>query len=385
MKKMVENEGINFSKKLFGLFLILGVFVIFGMGVFMAYPSSGAGHNADEIDVQIGQTSRTLQQAITDGDFSVWAKSGNNIHYTSGNVGIGTTNPQARLHVGGSVFIPSGNSYWIGSSSDAGNRLRMHQTGSHSYIDYATGNLYLRSGTTNRVMVDSNGNVGIGETTNIHSYKVWAVGTGSQGGIRGNSDSGYGVYGYAFSGAGVRGHSYSKYGVHGQSNSGTGVYGYTSSGDGVRGFSYGESGIAGSFRSYRNPTILRLESPSVTCDFGINTNGWTRVSCSSDEKFKEDIEEVSKEKLNSISNWVYNYPLKEFTLKSTGEREIGVIAQEIQKLDASRVSKQSSKDGEYLAVETISNMELVIAIQELKKENNKMKESLCKLGASDWC
>ena len=81
---------------------------------------------------------------------------------TSGNVGIGTTTPQRKLHIEGDVFIPVG-SYRIGSHNDSGNRLRLHHNTQNAYIDYAP-NLYFRAGTSTMVTFDSNGNVGIGLT-----------------------------------------------------------------------------------------------------------------------------------------------------------------------------------------------------------------------------
>ena len=89
-----------------------------------------------------------------------------------GNVGIGTTSPSDKLHVIGNVFIPSGSSYWIGNNADSGDRLRMHQTGTNAYIDYATGNLYFRAGTSVKVTLTSNGNVGIGTETPTQKLDV---------------------------------------------------------------------------------------------------------------------------------------------------------------------------------------------------------------------
>ena len=63
---------------------------------------------------------------------------GTNILYanpTSTNVGIGITNPQTKLHVNGSIFLPVGNSYWLGSFSDSGNRLRLHHNNTEAFID----------------------------------------------------------------------------------------------------------------------------------------------------------------------------------------------------------------------------------------------------------
>jgi uncharacterized protein (TIGR02145 family) len=98
---------------------------------------------------------------------SQWTSSGSNIYYGTGNVGIGSTDLSQKLNVDGSVLIPSGESYWIGSASGTGNRLRLHQTNSNAYIDWGEQNLYFRSGvssSTNRVVFTGEGKVGIGTT-----------------------------------------------------------------------------------------------------------------------------------------------------------------------------------------------------------------------------
>jgi len=96
---------------------------------------------------------------------------GGNVQVTNGNlitsngkVGIGTTTPQNALEVFGNVYLPANNSYWIGSYSDSGNRLKLHHNGYNAYIDYLP-NLYFRAdGTTNSLTLLQNGNVGIGTT-----------------------------------------------------------------------------------------------------------------------------------------------------------------------------------------------------------------------------
>ncbi len=107
--------------------------------------------NGDSYLSKVGiGTSSLLKQLNVGGD-----------SYFDGNVGIKTSDPKVTLDVNGSVYLPSGNSYWLGSYSNSGNRLRMHHNGTDAYIDYQP-NLYLRSGTTTRMTLLSNGNVGIG-------------------------------------------------------------------------------------------------------------------------------------------------------------------------------------------------------------------------------
>lgn len=86
-------------------------------------------------------------------------------------VGIGMAPSTSKLSVDGSVYIPTGSSYWIGSHTDAGDRLRMHLSGANAFIDYASGSLTFRSGTTFRMILQANGDLGIG-TTPLHRLDV---------------------------------------------------------------------------------------------------------------------------------------------------------------------------------------------------------------------
>jgi hypothetical protein len=91
-----------------------------------------------------------------------WQANGSKIYYSAGNVGIGTNNPQTALEVNGSIYMPAGQSYRIGSINESGNRLRLHHNGSNAYIDFLP-NLYFRAvGSANTIFFSQNGNVGIG-------------------------------------------------------------------------------------------------------------------------------------------------------------------------------------------------------------------------------
>ncbi|MBK8805248.1 MAG: hypothetical protein IPO21_00815 [Bacteroidales bacterium] len=92
-----------------------------------------------------------------------WVPSGASmtINPTQTKVGIGTTSPKTNLHVEGNVYIPMQSSYWIGATSDAGNRLRMHHTGSGAFIDYYP-SLTFRAGTSTIMTLTSDLKVGLG-------------------------------------------------------------------------------------------------------------------------------------------------------------------------------------------------------------------------------
>ena len=111
-KKIQLNFSITLTQRVFYSIIALGVllFVALGAGIYVyAYnsggPASVVGHSSEEVDVNIGGTIKTLQQAIDNGDFSssVWTQSGNNIYYNNGNVGVGTSSPTEKLEVAGNI------------------------------------------------------------------------------------------------------------------------------------------------------------------------------------------------------------------------------------------------------------------------------------------
>jgi len=88
------------------------------------------------------------------------------------NVFTAPTSGFVTLNVEGSMFMPSGQSLWLGNTADVGDRLRLHQTGADSYIDFASGFLQFRTGTTDRVRITNTGRVGIGTTTPVQLLDV---------------------------------------------------------------------------------------------------------------------------------------------------------------------------------------------------------------------
>ncbi len=116
-----------------------------------------------------------------------WTTSGSNINNTnSGNVGVGTSSPSAKLDVAGNVLVSNGGILKLSGGADgylildgtAGGEVQFSKSGS---IKWALGtdvgvvgddlNLYNYSGSAVRLTIlNSNGNVGIGTTS--PSYKL---------------------------------------------------------------------------------------------------------------------------------------------------------------------------------------------------------------------
>ncbi len=191
-----------------------------------------------------------------------------------GNLGIGLSNPQARLDVAGMIRASEGIMFPDGTiQTTAANALRRDAGGSDSAKPGTGGSenlaasvLNIRgSGTTNRVtkwldgpagvvgdsaITEVGGKVGIGAASpsarlqvesNNTGTALWSISTMANGTAVLGDATGAGA-----GGTGVRGIAGAGGGVTGGSNSGTGVFGFSSSGAGVRGQSVsGGSTVAG--------------------------------------------------------------------------------------------------------------------------------------------
>jgi hypothetical protein len=247
-------------------------------------PNGGGGFTTLSPRQEVTPTPYALY-AKTAGADNDWMVSGNNMYsIPSGNVGIGTEQPEKKLDIASESYtglgiclrskLPGGTSWDIdndggifkivehaGCGPEFVNNTRIAVVGNCIGSPYG-GNVGIGTTTPDAKLTVEDGTIKAtnsmeysmaiyGETTVDNSAGVWGKATGSGDGVSGESSSGDGTCGQSSSGNGVYGESSSGNGVHGESSSSDGVYGESSSGLGVHGWSDYEDGVEGE-SSYGN-------------------------------------------------------------------------------------------------------------------------------------
>ena len=157
----------------------------------------------------------TITIATTGGGNSLWTESGGNVYRDSGNVGIGTTNPQAKLSFGADLLTPRKIALWDEVNNFYG-------------LGLFPGQLTFLTNDTEKMTILDNGNVGIG--TLFPDNKLTVTSQGPLDAVRGRAENGAGVLGRSKGSVGVYGESESSDGVRGYSVNGNGVYGKSTNG-----------------------------------------------------------------------------------------------------------------------------------------------------------
>jgi hypothetical protein len=126
---------------------------------------------------------------------------------------------------------------------------------------------------------------------------------------------------------------------------------------------YAASGVVAEFQDGANLCTHTASSSSET------------VSCSSDMRLKKDIVDSG-----SGLSWLGNMRVRDFTIKSTGERRTGVIAQEMQVTHPDMVHMGSNS---FYTVDEPNPWKFVKAIQELKALIDTDHDAIAKLQADN--
>jgi hypothetical protein len=349
----------------------------------------------------------------------------------STNVGIGTTNPTARLHVasGGntatsyttrfqsSPTVEGAGGILFDQNSTYGWRVHTQGTSAtngtlrFNYINIASGAKSPLS-SPDTLVLTGDGNVGIGTTApqvRLHSVggdgsgaSVWGQNTGNGYGVQGTSVNNQGVRGESTNNIGVLGLSTNSYGVRGSTDSAgfPGVFGINAvGGDGVSGSATGAgSGVIGSTNgsgagvlgqnSGTGPGIHGTSSNGLAGRFdgniqvGTGTDGCVRDAdgsviagaCSSDLRFKRDITSFpnvlsSVAKLRPVH---FYWRHAEFPTRQFGSRQsFGLIAQDVEEV----LPELVSEDKQGYKVVNYSKLPLLTlqAVKDLKEENDALK------------
>jgi len=110
--------------------------------------------------------------------------------------------------------------------------------------------------------------------------------------------------------------------------------------------------------------VLTLKDSDGTCTFNPESTA-TDFVCTSDARLKSDITDAQP----ALAE-IMKFRIREFTVKASGDKAIGVIAQEVRQVAPDMVS--TGPDG-YLMVSQPNPWKIVKSIQELKAENDGLK------------
>ncbi|MBD3209172.1 tail fiber domain-containing protein, partial [Candidatus Woesearchaeota archaeon] len=350
--------------------------------------------NVDMILVDDGGTARITGN---DGNLS--------LQRTGGNVGIGTTSPDAALHIekeDAEQFVIEANGVKVFNVSVEGGA-----PAGHIYIgDYDAGaGPYYVQDHDNQYHYFMNGDLGI-ETddpiSDLHivggnpvvtlHYGSYGIGTESQLVFANGPESrtpGVGI------GVGIAARDEGSHGMdlhfRVRNNSGTdwtipdtGDTKMIIDMDGRVGIGTNSPGNELEVEDTGSTTVLRIQDSSNTCDFGVDGSGWASISCSSDEELKEEIRDLTAEEKKDIIDRVtfFGDAVKKYSWLTNGEEGIGPIAQEIKQKYPEMITTMENYDEEKnktITEEAIiypSNGEMLIVISEQQHKIETLQSEL---------
>ena len=282
-----------------------------------------------------------------------WNKNGTSAYYTDGNVGIGTSSPNQIFHVKstGSMISnfettnPNSLNYhnFIGSDGDAKGVIGIeNSTGSGAInsgspyglfmVSTRSNSLTLGTNSTARMTINSSGNIGIGTNSpgaNLTVNKSSGTGNSFQVGESGN----YTFYGYNNG----SGHTYYYNAQMSMLNTNPITFWSTGNSTSVM-VRHGTTGSSLSIDASGGVGI-GTTTPSVSLHVVGNacTTGTGMTACASDRRLKQNIKPIENAldlilKVKPVHFTWNQLSEKEFGYKS-GTQDIGVIAQEIEKIN----------------------------------------------------
>ncbi|MEW6050295.1 MAG: tail fiber domain-containing protein [Candidatus Zixiibacteriota bacterium] len=316
---------------------------------------------------------------------------------SSGNVGIGTTNPAYKLTVsGGAISLDAdqplrGADKWIASSNGTTTTF-----GSTELVD-----LQFDAGASNRMVIRAaSGNVGIG-TTAPDARLAISAGNEAAASVRNGSSTSVALWSYNSAGTAIScgtgtasAYAFQAISYNNQASSpaiacngrldATGPITASSNQNGVNaitGTSSGSySGVAGISTGGGNGVYGSAPGPGYAGSFAGNLCYTGTFGACSDSHYKKNVLPIasSLDKIARLQGVTYEWRRDEFPSKNFPEgRHLGFIAQQMQQVVPEAVSQDP--DG-YLAVDYARlSAVLVEAVKELKTQNDELRSRLEKL------
>lgn len=295
---------------------------------------------------------------------------------STGNVGIGTSSPNGRLDVKGATATTTSLQLDNGGAT-YGNYIQSYGGGSYDRFSLIGNDiLFFGSGPTERMRIASNGNIGIGTSSNLdHKLKVAGIVNSASGA----SDSVGGGAAYLLDGSATNGSSltFLQQGVSKFS-----IWTYTGSVWGERMSITSGGDIMFKDTSGNNVVYFTAANPSLSMSYSVlnrtasspmywnSSTGLLGLNTSA-RRFKKDIVSITAEqtKIALLLNPV------EYTRIETNEKEFGFIAEEVR--DAGLGCFVPEIDGEALTID-YSKLS-VFAIAMIKEQQKAIQELSAKV------